>query len=185
MLPFYPSKVIHRLPITENSASESSSSESKMDQPLSPDPTITSSSSVDISTFGKARQKLSQYVSEDPAFKTPVRNFVDRFAKCSKRIWARSSILETNCNDLKKVIMHRKKCSSSVRAVLKGKHIVNADDVFEEVKKAEEAVRKRKTKNPWKRKARSNSIQNEQELDPEDNIGSEDREIADCIVVQS
>jgi hypothetical protein len=57
--------------------------------------------------------------------------------------------------------------------------------VFEEVKKAEEAARKRKIKNPWKRKVRSNSIQSEGDFDSEDNIDSEDREITDCIVVQS
>jgi hypothetical protein len=46
-------------------------------------------------------------MSEDPAFKTLVRNFVDRFGECSERIWARNSILETNCNALKEVIMDR------------------------------------------------------------------------------
>jgi hypothetical protein len=64
------------------------------------------------------------------------------------------------------------------------KHIITIDDVFEDVKK-EKMARKRKTKNPWKRKACSYSIQSEEDLDPEDNSDSEDREIADCIVVQS
>jgi hypothetical protein len=53
------------------------------------------------------------------------------------------------------------------------------------LKKEEEMARKRKIINPRKRKARSNSIQSEEDLDPEDNIDSEDKEIADCIVVQS
>jgi hypothetical protein len=124
-------------------------------------------------------------MSENPAFETPVRNFVDRFGKCSERVWARNSILETSHSALKEVITSRKKRESGVRAVLKGKHVVTADDVFEEVVKAEEAACKRKAKNPRKQKAHSISTLSDEDLGPEDNIGHQDGEIADCIIVQS
>lgn len=155
-----------------------------MNQPLSLDPALIPSSPIDVLTFQSARQVLSQHMSENPAFETPVRNFVDRFGKCSERVWARNSILETSNNALKKVLVDRKRCKGGVRAILKGKHLVTAADVFEEVVKAEEAGRKRKGKKPWKKRVSSISILSEGDLNPEDNIESQDREIADCILIQ-
>ena len=84
IFPFQPSKVIRCLPTIESS--ESSSNESEIDQSLPLDPTLIPSSPVDISTFQSARKALSQHMSENPAFETPIRNFVDRFGKCSERV---------------------------------------------------------------------------------------------------
>ena len=93
--------------------------------------------------------------------------------------------METSHSALTEVITSRKKRESGVRAVLKGKHVVTADDVFEEVVKAEEAARKRRTRKPRKRARRSISIHSEEELHSDDNIESQDGEIPDCIVVES
>jgi hypothetical protein len=93
--------------------------------------------------------------------------------------------LETSNKALKEAITDRKKREGGVRAVLKGKHLVTATEVFEEVVKAEEAARKRKAKNPRKKKTGLSPILSEEDIDSEDNTESQDREIADCIVVQS
>jgi hypothetical protein len=53
-----------------------------------------------------------------------------------------------------------------VRAILKGKYLITADDVFEEIMKAKEAAHKRRDK------ANSISILNEEDLGPENNIKS-------------
>lgn len=50
---------------------------------------------------------------------------------------------------------------------------------FEGFAKSEEAPCKREAKNPWKKTVCSNSIPNEEGLDPEDNIETQDKGIAD------
>ena len=92
LFPFYLAKVLHRIPKIETQAA--SSNESDNNEPLPLDPSLIPSSPIDVSTFQVARNTLSQHMATDPAFKTPVRNFVDRLAKSSERIWARHAILE-------------------------------------------------------------------------------------------
>ena len=67
--------------------------------------------------------------------------------------------------------------------ILKGKH-VTADDVYEEVLKAEETTRRRKVKKPRKTKPLHDSSSSDEDSDLEINIQAQDREIAHCIVVQ-
>ena len=78
----------------------------------------------------------------------------------------------------------QKRRESGVRAVLKGKHVVTAAEVYEGVAQAEEASRKRKAKKPQKKKVCSNLPMSEEDSDIENNVESLDREIADCIAVQ-
>ena len=46
---------------------------------------------------------------------------------------------------------------------------------------SKEAPCKREAKNPWKKRICSYSILNEEDLDPEDNIETQDKRIADCM----
>ena len=108
LFPFSPSKVLCRIPEID---SLSSSVESDMNEALSLDrtfdPALIPSSPIDVSTFQTARSTLSGYMSENPAFHTPVRNFVDRLAKSSERLWARNTILQTSYNALKELTLDR------------------------------------------------------------------------------
>ena len=80
--------------------------------------------------------------------------------------------------------MDRKRWESGVRAVFKGKHVVTAEDVYEGVRKAEDASYKWKTKRRRKTHTPSNSSSSDVEVDMENNAELENREIADCIVVE-
>ena len=76
---------------------------------------------------------------EDTTFQTPVRNFVDRFAKSSEQLWACNSVLETRYNALKEVYTQRKIRESGARAILKGKHIVTEGDIVEQIENSTKA----------------------------------------------
>ena len=91
--------------------------------------------------------------------------------------------MKTSNRALKEVIVNQKRRENGVRAILKGKHVVTADNVLEEIVKAEEATRKKKVKNPRKWRARSISTQSEKYLNPKDNINPQNGATADCIIV--
>src|SRR5437667_4981905 len=95
IFPFCPTKVIHRLPETcrNQIINSSSSSESNSEDLLPLNPALLPSSPVDVSTFHTAKNQLSQYMSNNSTFNTPVKIFIDRLVKSSERLWAHN-ILE-------------------------------------------------------------------------------------------
>ena len=76
-------------------------------------------------------------MTKDAAFQSPVRKYVNCFAKSSEWLWAHNSILETRFNALREVNTQRKLRETGARAVLKGKHIVTGGNILEMVENAQ------------------------------------------------
>ena len=80
--------------------------------------------------------------------------------------------------------MDRKRRESGVRAVLKGKHVVTAEDVYEQAPNTEEATREKRARKPRKVRERSSSPSSEEDIDPVDDFQPSHSDIGDCIVVE-
>jgi hypothetical protein len=182
LFPFCPQKVVRRIPEIEDLQSTSSESDTKEPFPL--DPSLIPSSPDNVWSFQEARTALSQYMTEDTAFKSPVRKYVDRFAKSSEQLWARNSILETRFKALREVNTQRKLRETGARAVLKGKHIVTGGNILERVENAQRVSQgKRGRKQPEPTPSPEASSSDEDISSSDDSLSSE-KEIGDCIVVR-
>jgi hypothetical protein len=182
LFPFYPQKVIRRIPDIEDLQSNSSESDTK--ELFLLDPSLIPSSPDNVRSFQEARAILSRYMTQDAAFQSPVRKYVDRFAKSSEKLWARNSILETRFNALKEVNTQRKLRETGARAVFKGKHIVTGGNILEKVENTQrvsQGKRDRKQPEPTPSPEASSS---EEDISSSDDFQSSGKEIGDCIVVR-
>ena len=137
-----------------------------------------------VSTFQTARNTLSEYMRKDTAFQTPVRNFVDCFAKSSERVWACNSLLETRYNVLKEVHTVRKIHESGARAILKGKHIVTGGDILEKVEHSKKASRGNQRGKRTEPDLLPEMSSSKNDIDQTEQRQPLNREIADCIMVR-
>jgi len=121
---------------------------------------------------------------EDPAFSTPVKNFINRYTKSLDRVWTHHSISEARYDALKEVSTARKRRESGVRVILKGQHVVTGDEVFYKVVEAQATSCKKTGRKGKKCRESSSSGSNEEDMTPVDNPEPPVREIGDCIAVQ-
>ena len=82
-----------------------------------PEPTMPfniPSSPIDITVIRNANNEMHRRLSANHTIETSVRRHIDCIAKSQEKLWARTTILESQNKDLKKVIGKRKEQATGV-----------------------------------------------------------------------
>ena len=61
-----------------------------------------------------------------------------------EKYWARTSVLECQNKDLKKVVGERKEQANGVRAIIKGKHLLTVGEVYDKLVGAKRATQQQR-----------------------------------------
>jgi hypothetical protein len=114
LVPFDPFKVLSRIPQPSPSPPPQAST------PTSTTPFDMPSSPPDITVFRNSNNQMRRRLSSNHTIETPVRRHIDRLAN---HLRARTTVLESQNNDLKKIVGKRQEQANGVRAIIKGKHL--------------------------------------------------------------
>ena len=102
------------------------------------------SSPMDIMVVRNANNEMRRRLSANPTIETPVRRHIDRLAKSHEKLWARTTVLESQNKDLKKVVGKRKEQATGVRAIIKGKHLLTVGEVYDKITASKSTTQQRR-----------------------------------------
>ena len=120
---------------------------------FTPDPAVLfdmPSSPLDITVVRNANTEMRRQLSSNLTIEIPVRRHIDRLVKSHEKLWARTTVLESQNKDLKKVVSKRKEQANGVRAIIKGKHLLMVGEVYDKVESTNRATKqcRKSTANP-------------------------------------
>jgi len=97
---------------------------------------------MDITVIRNANNEMGRRLSVNPTIETPVCRHIDRLAKSHEKLWAWTTVLESQNKDLKKVVGKRKEQATGVRVIVKGKQLLTVGEVYDKITSSKSATQK-------------------------------------------
>ena len=162
--PFQPRKVLRRVQADSPSPSATPPPPDNMF-----DNALLFSSPSDMIKIHDANQALKVLFTEDSALHTPEKNYILQLGQKAEGLQARVTVLQQQKKQSESVLSARRVFKSGRRVSIEGKHLLTAEDVYQNVMKADMriAMRKNKGKSVHKKVTPAVETSSEDEMDIE------------------
>jgi hypothetical protein len=154
LFPFYPPKVLRRIPsLIESETLVDRTTPEPSISPLE-HPLLTSSPS-DMNVFQAANEFLKDSIAANPTISPVERQHINRLTRSSEKFFTRSNLRAEENTALREIINARKNWMAGIRGFLKDKRCLTKSEIFVEMARSKRAAeekaaaakaRKRKTK---------------------------------------
>lgn len=159
-------------------------------QPISQTSTLLTSSPPDALILHSTNVSLNTEIKTTNA-STPIRNHIRRLSGIAEQLHADNIILKRENTELMEVVNARKERASGKRIILKGVRFVTTEYLYQELEKSETESKEKKKKGSQKKRKRMKIVENkmsnneQHQSHEKDQIGLQDSEMRDCIIVQT
>lgn len=141
LFPFNPDKVLGRIPSQPSETIRNTTSDPTISPLQYP---LLTSSPADITIFRAANNELQHRITNNPSLTTPERTHINRLARSSEKLYARTSIKEQENSALKEVIHSHKNQATGTRGILKNQHCITRSGIYAQLAEKKRAAQEKK-----------------------------------------